>query len=263
MNKLYLAGLVAALALLVGAQSASAQKPFEGSVAWKIVSAQTGDLQAHDMTMNIKGDKFEIDMDAGAQGLVHMYLDRPNKKMTMVLDARKMGFEQKLADDALTEVKEKAKDVDVKATGQKSTINGHAAELYILTSPNETVNMWMSKDFGPDLAGGLRAAMANNTRGSQAQKKVFRELAEKGYFPVKIEGKDGGSLELVSVEPKPMPDSKFEVPSDVMVMPAGAMGGPGMGHPGVQGNMPQGQMPHGQMPHGQAPHGGVPQGQEH
>jgi hypothetical protein len=260
MNKLLLASVVAAVALFLGVQNASAQKAFEGSVTWKMVSAQMGDQNPHEMTMNIKGEKFEIDMDAGPQGLVHMFVDRPNKKMTMVMDARKMGMVQNLPDDASPEAAQKAKDVDVKATGQKSTINGHAAELYVLTSPNETVNMWMSKDFGPDLAGGLRAAMANNTRGSQAQKKVFRELAEKGYFPVKIEGKDGGSLELVSVEPKSLPDSKFEVPADVMIMPA-AMGG--MGRPGAAGQMPQGQMPQGQGPHGQVPSGAVPHGREH
>lgn len=239
MKKLVSFALVAVVGVL-SAHTVFAQKPFEGSVTWKVVSAQMGDQEAHDMTMNIKGDKFEIDMDAGVQGLIRMYPDRANNKMTMVMDAQKMGMVRPMAPDAPATEGATPKTIDLKATGQKSTVGGHAAELYILTTPTESINMWMSKDFSPEIVAGLHAAMENNTRGSREQKQAFRDLAEKGYFPVKIEGKDGGSLELVKVEPKSLPDSTFQVASDITMMPAG-MGG-GAGSPGMHG----GGMPHGQ-----------------
>lgn len=240
MKKLALSALCVGVALLFTTHAAVAQKKFEGSIKWKVVSAQMQDQEQHDMVMNVKGDKFEIDMDAGMQGMLHMYVDHANKKLTMVMEAQKMGISQTIPDDAAQPTEGTQKDDNLKATGQKLTINGRAAELYTLTGPDEVVNMWMSKDFTPELAEGLQAAMSNNVRGSQAQKHAFRELAEKGYFPVKIESKTGGSLELVSVEPKSLPDSKFEVPTDITIMPANAMGG-GMGRPGVHGGMP----PHG------------------
>jgi hypothetical protein len=232
--------LLVAATLVFFAQSASAQK-FEGSVTWKVVSAQMGDQDKHDMVMNMKGDKFEVDMDAGVQGMLHIYLDRANKKATVVSEQHKAGMIQNLPDDsAVAAAAAKMKDVDLKATGQKNEINGHACELYVLTSPTETVNMWMSKDFTPGALAGIRAALMNNTKGSPAQKKAFRDLAEKGYFPVKIEGKDGGSMELVSIEAKSLPDSVFTVPTDIMIIPAGGMGGAMSGHPGMHGGMPQG-----------------------
>jgi hypothetical protein len=230
MKKIALFALCAALAVLF-AKTASAQKPFEGSVNWKVVSAQMGDQEPHDMTMNIKGDKFEMDVDAGVQGMVHIIVDRANKKFTTVLDAMKMGTVASLPEEDASDSK---KDVDLKATGEKSTINGHASELYILTTEKETVKMWVSKDFKSDLAAGVRAAMSNSIRGSKEQKKVFRDFAEKGLFPVRIESQDGGSLELVGAEAKSLPDSKFDVPADVTIMPTNG----GMGR-GMRG------MPHG------------------
>lgn len=257
MKNIFWKGLLVAGALLLVNQSASAQK-FEGTLTWKVVSAQMGDQDQHDMVMNIKGNKFEIDMDAGMQGMLHIYPDRVNRKVTIVMEQQKMGVVRDLPNDSVEEVSAKMKNVELKATGQKSIINGHNAELYVLTSPQETVSMWMSKDFGHDVAEGLRAAMMNNNKGSAAQKKAFRDLAEKGYFPVKIESKDGGSMELASVEAKSIPDSKFMVPADVTIMPM-----TGMGRPGMHGSMPQGGTPQGAAPQGGVPQGGMPQGGMH
>lgn len=230
MKKLALASVIAFLfvAPLVAPQ-ARAQTPFEGTATWSMSIPQL-DEERHEMTMNIKGQQLEIEVDLGAQGGIKTIVDHDKKKIYVIMSAMKSGMVMDLPSDSAA--KTMTKNVtEIKSTGQKATIAGHPAEEYVVHTAKADVSMWASADFPKDVRDAFSQAMTAQPGQDAAQVSAFRQFAQKGLIPIKIVEKNGDdiamSMELVKLEKKKLDDSLFVAPKDITFtpMPAGMQGG--------------------------------------
>ncbi len=215
-----------ALVLFMPHQRAAAQAGFEGTITWSISIPQM-DEESHSMIMNIKGDKTEQEMDMGVQGLIKTYMDRGKKKMYVAMMSMKQGMSMDMNEDAKSTGKD---DIELKPTGKKSTIAGHAAEEYLITSPKGDLSLWAASDFPADIREGIKGQLGHNPGQDSKQSHAFKQLSDKGLVPVKVEMKEAGevqmSMEFVKYEMKKLDDAVFALPTDIKFnpMPAG-MGG--------------------------------------
>ena len=219
--------LASLLVLFVMAPQARAQTPFEGTATWSMTIPQMDD-EKHEMTINMKGDKVETEIDLGAQGGVKTYIDREKKKIYVAMSAMKSGWVLDFPNDSL--VKAKTGDIDLKTTGQKATIAGHPAEEYILHTKKADISLWMSGDFPKEIRDAFHRSMTSQPGQDPGAARAMQQLADKGLVPVKMIVKNGEeiatTMELVKVESKKLDDSIFVTPKDITFspMPAG-MGG--------------------------------------
>ncbi|MDP4197991.1 MAG: DUF4412 domain-containing protein [Bacteroidota bacterium] len=216
MKKTALASL---LTLLVMSPLVRAQAPFEGTATWSLSIPQMDD-EKHEMTINMKADKVETDLDLGAQGGIKTYLDRANKKVYIVMSAMKSGMVMDMPNDSV--IKSKTEDIEVKSTGQKETVAGHIAEEYQIHAKSGEISMWMSADFPQNVRDAFHRAMGAQHQ-DPAASHAMEQLAAKGLVPVKMVVKNGGeiaaAMELVKLEPKKLDDSVFETPKDIKFSP--------------------------------------------
>src|SRR5471030_2637869 len=82
--------LVFAFVLSLPVIKLHAQKPFEGTLTWTMSMPSTKQ-EKFDITMHIKGDKNETDIDMGTLGGAKEYSDRATQKMYMVMTATNTG----------------------------------------------------------------------------------------------------------------------------------------------------------------------------
>ena len=66
-------------------RSSSSSRP-ANEIVWAMTIPQM-DEEKHDMTLNVKGDMIETEMDLGAQGGIKMWVDRAAKKTYMYMAA--------------------------------------------------------------------------------------------------------------------------------------------------------------------------------
>ncbi len=228
-------GIFAVLSFLVfGSFTKVLAQSFEGIVYWTMTMPQL-DEDKHDMKINIKGGKSETEMDMGVQGGVKVIADRDAHKMWMVMEAMHMGYTMDMPSDTAAEkmMKEKMGNIEMKPTGQKATIAGHAAEEYLMKTKEGDISIWASGDFPKHIV----ESMSHNISSQPGQrgddmKNAMKQLSAKGLMPVKIEMKQAGetamSMEFVKYEEKKIDDSVFTPPSDIKFQPMPQMGGHGM-----------------------------------
>jgi hypothetical protein len=206
-----------------------AQGAFEGTITWAM-SVPVLDDDKHDMIINVKGDKSEMDMDMGVQGDVKVYSDRSTKKMTMVMSATKSGYTMEMKDVKTTN----SDSIDFKPTGKKENIAGHPSEEYLIKGAYSDISMWVTADFPKDIQESFVRSLSNNPRQDANETRAMKQFADRGYMPVRIvvnvSGETQMSMEFVKYERKSVDDAIFVIPADIKIspMPTGAGGGGGM-----------------------------------
>lgn len=194
-----------------------------------------GDDEQHSMVINIKGKKSETEMDLGAMGLMKTYSDGDAKKTYTVIGATKMGYVADMADPDLKKMAEKQLDsLELRPTGQKATIAGHAAEEYLLTGIktrgiSADLSIWVTADFPKELQETFLHSLTNNPGQDPKQTKALKQLTDKGLVPVRVVMKKDGevamSMDFVKYEQKSLDDALFVPPADVKFNPMPKMPG--------------------------------------
>lgn len=231
MKRILLLALVALGFLSMPIRRASAQSKFEGTITWAMTIPMM-DEEKHDMIFSMKGDQAFVQMDLGAQGGMKMWTDRAARKTYMYMAALgNRGMIIDMPNDSVTLAKAKDLQLDLKATGQKANVAGHASEEYMMKTKDMDVSMWMASDFPQDLRDAFKHAMASNQQQDVNIARAMKELGDKGLVPVKMSVKKGGetamTMELVKIEQKKLDDKVFERPANIEFkpMPAGMMNG--------------------------------------
>jgi len=214
-----------ALALALAAPTLTAHaQAFEGTVHWSM-SIPKMDEEKHDMIVNMKGDKTQTNIDMGVQGQIKTFVQ--DNKIYIAMMAMKSGF----VADIPKEISNDAID-PLKPTGQKANIAGHDAEEYLLHSSKIDIHFWASSDFPKSMLNGLERAMNSQPSKDQKMASAFKQLTEKGLFPVRVVMKSGEetdlSMEFVSYEEKKLDDAIFALPKDIKFGPMPTMPGGGM-----------------------------------
>jgi hypothetical protein len=206
-----------------------AQASFEGTITWSMTIPMLDD-DKHGMTINVKGDKSEVNMDMGVQGNVMVYSDRSTKKTTVVMTAMKSGMTMDMNEIKTT----KTDPIDMKPSGKKETIAGHPAEEYLIKGAHSDISLWVTNDLPKDIQDCFYNTLSNNPRQDANETKAMKQLVEQGYVPVRIVVKAGDetqmSMEFVKYERKSVADALFVIPSDIKISPMQkAPGGSGGG----------------------------------
>jgi hypothetical protein len=216
----------------------AAQENFEGTVKYKM---NAGGM-AMDMVTKVKEGKMrqEISMPMGAMVSI---IDTETGDMLNLMDAQKMAMRMNMNDmiaAAGVDNSAAAEVPEIKSTGQKETIAGHACEHYVIQQDSGDVDMcvatglgyYMNAAGGPAM-GGARGRSNNSMGMSDRQREAIRRQFKNGFFPLKmvVTPKGGGqevTMEVVSFEKGKLPESLFDMKTPAgyteMKMPGG-MGG--------------------------------------
>jgi len=224
--KKHLAFILTLVVALAAPLVASYAQSFEGTVHWSMTIPKMDD-EKHEMVTNIKGDKSQSNIDLGVQGQIKTFMQ--DDKIYIAMMAMKSGF-------VMTTPKALPASIDssltLKATGQKANIAGHDAEEYLLHTSKADIHMWASGDFPKSMIASLLHTLASQPGKDASQKAAFKQLADKGLFPVRLVVKSGeeteATMEFVSYEEKKLDDSIFELPKNIKFNPMPAMPGGGM-----------------------------------
>ncbi len=208
------------VALLFVAQNAEAQG-FEGRIIQTVSVPQLGEDKM-EMVMNVKGEQMMINMDMGPMGVIKMFTQNGGKSMVMVMEQMNIGYEIPL-DDAKMEKPVSAAPA-IMATGKKETVNGYAAEEWVVNlDENNTMTMWLTSDIEASLVKAMQTAMkAQNAQNpNAAQSEIMRTLSEKGMIAVRTivaaSGETQAVIDLVKIEKASIPDATFTIPAGIAV----------------------------------------------
>ena len=222
------AGFIAVwvITLAMPVMKANAQSPFEGTIT--MATSGIGDNEKHDVLINMKDAKMEIDIDAGVQGQFKLYPDVQKHKLYLVMAAQHMGMEQTLPEKSSTTK------IELKPLGKKDTIAGHPAEAYLLTTPEAEVTLWETGDLATDVRQAYQAALPHILQEDEQMAAALDELGQQKMAPVRIDLSIKSmdqkiTLELVKIEPKKLDDAIFVLPKDITFQPMPHMGS---GNPG-------------------------------
>jgi hypothetical protein len=211
-------------------QRANAQAHFEGTIVWAMTMPQL-DEEKHDMIQSMKGDQTYVEMDLGAQGGMKMWTDRHANKMYMYMAALgNNGMVMDLPNDSAAIAKVGEQAVEIKPTGKKATVAGHAAEEYLMSIKDGEMSLWMASDFPKDLVSAFQHTMSSGQKQDPKVMRVMKDFIAKGQVPVKMQvtaaGETAMIMELQKIEAKKLDDKIFERPANIKfgAMPAGMMG---------------------------------------
>jgi outer membrane lipoprotein-sorting protein len=200
----------------------AAQENFEGTVKYKM---NAGGMSM-DMVTKVKDGRMrqEISMPMGAMVSI---INTETGEMLNLMDAQKMAMRMNMNDMmamAGVDRSEAAEVPEMKATGHKETIAGHACEHYVIQQDDGDIDMcvatglgyYMNAARGPMMGAG-RGGRASNSMGmSDKQREALRRQFKNGFFPLKmvVTPKSGGeavTMEVVSFEKGNVPDSMFDM----------------------------------------------------
>ena len=230
------AGFVIVSAFVLLAPSLGfAQKTFEGTITWSLTLPQMGDDAAHPMTMNVKDQQVEAEIDMGTMGLMKTYTDNKTRKGYVVMEAMKMGYTMDLPSDSSKDAT-KSEMPDIKPTGHKMTVAGHAAEEYLLKGVHAKtgtadLSIWVTSDFPKEIQIAMKNGLKNSAQDPK-EAQVMKYFANKGLVPVRIvtmsDGDTAATMEFVKFEAKHLDDALFVPPTDIKFQPMPTAPGGGM-----------------------------------
>ncbi len=206
------------------ATAAQAQSSFEGTVTLALLTP--ADSVQSQSTINLKGDKMEIEIDAGVQGIIKLYPDSKKHTMHIALMAMKQGREVPLPPESVSDVK-----IDLKPNGKKQTVSGHAAEGYTLSIPQADFVLWATSELPENVRVAYGNALPHMMQEDGNLIAAFHQLAAKKMVPIKIEIAPKGApdqnaaIEFVKAEPKKLDGSLFELPKEITFAPLPPPGG--------------------------------------
>jgi len=206
---------LAAVSMMLAPKHALAQDTFEGTIHYSVGIPAMGDDKMA-MSTNIKGQKVEIDMDLGAMGGQHIYMDKASHTLTIIMDGMKTGYSMDIPAETDSTVDDGS---TLTATGKTDNINGYKAEEYLATSKGVNMDLWVTAD----LPANVREAMVNTVKNNpqSGKMKALRGLVAKGLAPIRTTIVKGdqtvATVDLVKIEPKSLSDAIFTPPSNITV----------------------------------------------
>ncbi len=208
-------GLFLFAALLAPAIHAQAQKPFEGTITMSMVFPP--DTGTHSAVLSLKGDKTEIDLDLGMQGLLKVYPQPENHKVFVAMMAMKSGQEMPMpGEDAAPPAT-----LDLKPLKKKSTIAGHPVQAYLLKTDPVNFTLWETSDLPADVRLAYQTALPHLMQEDPIMKAALAKLAAKKLVPLKIDcavkvmPDEKISFAFVKAESKMIDDAVFALPKDI------------------------------------------------
>jgi hypothetical protein len=198
---------------------------FEGKVTFKITS---GKDKAQEMTYQIKGDKFRMEIPAAkGQGMGGMIMDLGKREMIMLMDEQKMYMSMAIPQAAVEAAAKQGDDVTLEKTSETEKILGYTATKYIATHKNEKTDLWLAEGLGTFMSMSNANPMGGGRGGSQ-QKAWEKVLAGKELFPLRVVGRDKGGkenfrMEVTAIDKTSLPDSLFAPPAGYQKFDMGGM----------------------------------------
>lgn len=216
--------------------SAAAPKTFEGKVRFQITDGK----KPMNMSYTVKGALIRNDMEMQGQTMSSI-MDMNKREMIMLMPEQQMYMIMQMPD--VTEAPEgtaSKPDVQVELTDETETILGHKCKKLNVRSKEGLTEVWGAEGIGAFMMGGGGNPMARSAAPRHAWE---AELAERGFFPLRLvtrdsAGKENFRMEAVEIDPASVPDSTFRPPADYskFEMPAGLPGMPGGLNPFRGGN---------------------------
>lgn len=234
------------VALLFVAQTANAQS-FEGRIVQRLSGIAELGEEGLEMVMNIKGEKIMVAIDMGPMGSTKVFITEGAPSVTVVMEAQKMGMKIPMPEESAADGSSND-NLTFKATGKKETVNGYAAEEWTADySDGSNIVMWLTSDIDKSIVKAMYSAMKAQeaSNGGSKGDKIGRMIADKGMIAVKtiitINGERKGVVDLEKIEKTSLPNSTFEIPSEItiqnmedMLAPASGDDHEGHGHEGHQ-----------------------------
>jgi hypothetical protein len=186
---------------------------FEGTITLEITVPQMGDQKINAL-INLKGQQMMMNIDMGAMGSMETFMDKSKRTVTSFSTAQKTGMQVDLpAADA-----KPTGDTTVTATGKTQTINGYNAQQFTANSAAGPMEIWATPDLPQSWRDALLDYGKNNPQGGGTG--IYNALATKGLAPIRtIQSTSAGAvtIDVIKVEPKPLADAIFVVPSDIKI----------------------------------------------
>lgn len=210
------------VALFVVASHANAQS-FEGHVTQTISSPQSMG-QTMEMLMSFKGNKIKVDMDLGPQGKTSIFMEKGGSSITVVMEAMKSGMQIDIPQDVAKE-QDPADQPSIKATGKKETINGYAAEEWLVeNNDGQTMSLWLSSDVDKSVIESMLAAtnlLDKSNANTEKNDSINQFLVGKKMLPVRMVVSQNGevvaNVNVTKIEKASIPDAAFVIPADITV----------------------------------------------
>lgn len=210
MKKL-LVSAFAGCAMMFGVASTSmAQKGVEISMQMK--SAMMGEEPMH-MQIFTKGDQTMSQIDMGAMGSMKSYVDRKNKKITM------LGLMGQNLEMDMPENTQDTQSVDMKPTGKKDVINGFKSEEYTVTlDKGQTADAWLTSDLPKSVLNQMKEMQLSSMGSSGNMGGAMKKMIQNGMFfsRITMNVPQGGdvTMDVTKFEEKDLDDAMFKVPAD-------------------------------------------------
>jgi hypothetical protein len=204
-----------ALLLTLTAATLAAQSPFEGAIAMTL-TAESG--KTNDVSYLVKGGKIRMEMAGNRGEPMVMIFDIAEKKMLMVMTAQKMYMEQEIGEVA-ADAAEKGQQAKIARTGKTETIAGYKCEHITVTAADEsTSDVCVAKGLGA-----FRMPMSGGGRGGPPTDPAWQSSLGDGGFPMKVQKGDKVTMEVKSVDKKPLDAALFAPPEGFRKLDMGGM----------------------------------------
>jgi hypothetical protein len=203
--------------LLTGAVQAST---FEGKVTMTVSSSDSKN-PPQAINFSIKEGFMRTDVTAG-KSTASIIFDMKNQQMLILIPQMQKYMVQSLAQNQAAGSQHPAGGAPSSAsngsgtsftdTGTKDTILGYECEKYLITTPKETSEMWVTDELGSFM--GLYHGGGPGGRSSQAPE-WESALKGKNFFPMRVLTKTSrgtSRMEITSVDKMSLPDSLFAPP---------------------------------------------------
>lgn len=206
MNRLLLmiCGLTAATVSL-GAQA------FEGRVT---MTMKDGSAKPTAMKYAMKKDLVRVDIEAGKGESASSIMNFSKKEMIMLMPSEKMYMVMPIQDVAETAKEAAGNSSPLEKTTETEVILGYTCTKYLTRDRDSVTEIWAAEGIGMFAGMGAANPMKPSPRNAWEA-----ELVEKGFFPLRVVGKNKAGrerfrMEVTAIEKQSLADSLFTAPED-------------------------------------------------
>jgi len=202
--------LLLALAGAAATASTLSAQAFEGRIK---MSMKEGSSKPMTVEYAMKQDLVRMDIPVDGGMAASSIVNFPKKEIIMLMPEQQMYMVMPMQDVADAS-KAAAKDtVQLEKTNETETILGYTCTKYIARDRDGTTEIWAAEGIG------LFAGLGSSNPMKPSPRNAWEtELAEKGFFPLRVVGKTRAGrerfrMEAVSIDRQTLADSLFAVPA--------------------------------------------------
>lgn len=221
---------LAGLLLIAATSSLSAQpSSFEGKIKMQMKSEKHTQV----IDYSVKSNFLRMDMPIDKGSAATSIMDFTKKEMIMIMPNEKMYMVMPIpdADEDTGKKKRPGREPTFEKTGETEKILGYLCTKFISKDENNhTYEIWAAEGLGTFMTGS-----GNNPMKRAPRSAWEAELAKKGFFPLRMIGKDEKGkqvfqMDALAVDKQKLPDSFFTAPADYKRLDMGNMM-KGLGNP--------------------------------